>query len=202
MNNGYNKTFVENIIETQLGRFITDNTCKKHGPEQRKFFMRLPSLGDPSNRLLGSINACLNQFKLGSIKVELLHSFSRLEGNFRFKDQQPKHLLNGVVYQVTCSCNLRYIGETKRCLKVRFEEHCKTKGSNMTEIGKHLAESPGHTVSFDDVQILSFEQHFRKRRILESIIIQQSNHTLLKDNLKSVPLYIFNLPQYLITQTT
>ena len=35
----------------------------------------------------------------------------------------------------------------------------------MTEIGKHLAESPGHTVSFDDVQILSFEQHFRKQNI-------------------------------------
>ena len=202
MNNGYNKTFVENIIGTQLDRFITDNTCKKHEPEQRKYFMRLPFLGDPSNRLLGSINACLNQFNLGSIKVELLHSFSRLEGNFRFKDKQPKHLLNGVVYQVTCSCNLRYIGETKRCLKVRFEEHCKTEGPNMTEIGKHLAESPGHTVSFDDVQILSFEQHFRKRRILESIFIQQSKHTLLNDNLKSVPLYIFNLPQYLITQTT
>ena len=135
------------------------------------FFMRLPFFGDPSNRLLVSMNACLNQFKLGSIKVELLHSFSRLEGNFRFKDNQPKHLLNGVVYQVTSSCNLRYIWETKRCLKVRFEEHCKTEGSNMTEIGKHLAESPGHTVSFDDVQILSFEQHFRKRRILESIFI-------------------------------
>ena len=81
-------------------------------------------------------------------------------------------------------------------------EHCKTEGSNMTEIGKHLAESPGHTVSFDDVQILSFEQHFRKRRILESFFIQQSKHTLLNDNLKYVPLYIFNLPQYLITQTT
>ena len=138
--------------------------------------MRLPFLGDPSNRLLGSINACL--------KVELLHSFSRLEGNFRFKDKQPKHLLSGVVYQVTCSCNIRYIGETKRCLKVRFEEYCKTEGSNMTEIGKHLAESPGHTVLFDDVQILSFEQHFRKRRILESIFIQQSKHTLL-NGLKS-----------------
>ena len=157
--------YIVNIANCILIKKITNDTCRKHGPEQRKFFMRLPFLGDPSNRLLASINACF--------KVELLHSFSRLEGNFRFKDKQPKHLLNGVVYQVTCSCNLRYIGETKRCLKVRFEEHCKTEGSNMTEIGKHLAESPGHTVSFDDVQILSFEQHFRKRRILESTFIQQ-----------------------------
>ena len=41
-------------------------------------------------------------------------------------------------------------------LKVRFDEHCKTEGANMTEVGKHLAESPGHTVSFEDVKILSF----------------------------------------------
>ena len=80
MHNGYNKTFLENIIGTQLDRFITDDTYRKHGPEQCRFFMRIPFLGDPSNRLLGPINACLNQFKLGSIKVELLHSFSRLEG--------------------------------------------------------------------------------------------------------------------------
>ena len=85
MNNGYNKTFVESIISTQLDRFVTDDTYRKHEPEQCNFLMRLPFLGDPSNRLLRSINACLNQFKLGSIKVELLHSFSRLEGNFRFK---------------------------------------------------------------------------------------------------------------------
>ena len=198
MHNGYNKTFLENIIATQLDRLITDTSYKKHGPEPRRFFIKLPFLGDPSNRLLGSINSCLNQLKLGSIKIELLHTFSRLEGNFRYKDKQPKHLLNGVVYQVTCSCDLRYIGETKRCLKVRFDEHCKTEGANMTEIGKHLAESPGHTISFDDVQILSFEQHTRKRRILESIFIQQSTHTLLNDNLKSIPLYIFNLPHYLM----
>ena len=67
---------------------------------------------------------------------------------------------------IQCSCNLRYIGDTKRCLKVHSEEHCKTEGSNMTEIGNYLAESPGHTVSFDDLQILSFEQHFRKRSII------------------------------------
>ena len=33
-----------------------------------------------------SMSAWLNQFKLGSIKVELLRSFSRLERNFRLKD--------------------------------------------------------------------------------------------------------------------
>ena len=68
----------------------------------------------------------------------------------------------------------------------------------MTEVGKYLAESPGHTVSFEDVKILSFEPHTRKRRILESIFIQENKFKLLNDNLRSIPLYIFNLPQYLL----
>ena len=66
----------------------------------------------------------------------------------------------------------------------------------MTEVGKHLAESPDHTISFDDVKVLTMEQHFRKRRYLESLFIQESlyKYELLNDNHKSVPLYLFNLP--------
>ena len=93
--------------------------------------------------------------------------------------------------KITLSTIFLYISlkfETKRCLKVRFEEHCKTEGTNMTEVGKRLAESPGHTVLFEDVKILSFESHTRKRRILESIFIQESKFKLLNDNLRSIPL--------------
>ena len=64
MHNGYNKVFLKTIIGTQLNRLYTNDTDKKHGPEQCKFFIRLPFLGDPSNRLLGSINSCLNKLKL------------------------------------------------------------------------------------------------------------------------------------------
>ena len=68
----------------------------------------------------------------------------------------------------------------------------------MTEVGKHLAESLDHTVSLEDVNVLSFESHTRKRRIFESISIQESKFTLLNDNLRSIPLFILNLPQYLL----
>ena len=188
--------FIENIIKTQLNRLYSEESYKKFGPDPKQIFIRLPYLGDASNRLLGSLNSCLNQIKLGTINVNISHYFSRLEGNFSFKDKQPKHLLNGVVYQITCSCGLCYIGETSRCLKVRFDEHCKREGINVTEVGKHLAESPDHTISFDDVKVLTMEQHFRKIRYLESLFIQESlyKYELLNDNHKSVPLYLFNLP--------
>ena len=100
-------------------------------------------------------------------------------------------------YQITCSCGDRYIGETSRCLKIRYEEHCRTSGTGITEVGKHLIDNPTHTLEFSNVKILGFESNMRKRRVLESIFIQDSilKHTLLNDNLKSVPLYIFNLPR-------
>ena len=145
MQNGYTKSFIENIIKTQLNRLYSEEPYNKFGPDPKQIFIRLPYLGDASNRLLGSFNSCLNQIKLGTINVNISHYFSCLEGNFSFKDKQPKHLLNDVVYQIKCSCGLRYIGEISRCLKVRFDEHCKREGTNMTEVGKHLAESPDHT---------------------------------------------------------
>ena len=67
---------------------------------------------------------------------------------------------------------------------------------NITEGGKHLANNPSHTIEFSNVRVLGFERNTRKRRVLESLFIPDStfNHKLLNDNLKSVPLYLFNLP--------
>ena len=90
---------------------------------------------------------------------------------------QSNHILNVVVHRISgdFSCNLPYIGQTKSYLKVRFDEHCKTEGSNMTEIEKYLTGSPGQKVSLYDVQILCIKQHFSDQKILENILIQQSN---------------------------
>ena len=102
-------------------------------------------------------------------------------------------MLNNVVYQITCLCNYRYIGETNRCLQIRYDEHCKTSGANITEVSKQLADNPTLTIEFSNAKVLDFERNARKRCVLESLFIQDS---MLKhnDNLKSIPLYLFNLP--------
>ena len=41
----------------------------------------------------------------------------------KFKDRQPKHLKSYLVDKITCSCGRSYIGETGRCVQVRFDEH-------------------------------------------------------------------------------
>ena len=92
-------------------------------------------LGDISYKISSSMKSCLNQIKCGRLNLVFSHDFIRLENMFKFKDRQSKHLQNGVVYKITCSCGKMYIGETGRYLKTRISEHMKTSGTNITEVG-------------------------------------------------------------------
>ena len=199
MNNGYNLSLIENTVKLFLGKCFNDNNNAdntKYGPDQFKVFIKLPFTGDMSHKVSSSIKSCLNQIKCGRVGLIFSHGFMRLDNKFKFKDFQPKHLQSGVVYKIECSCGKVYIGETGRCIKTRFDEHIKTSGTNITEVGKHLTCSPTCTISFEDVSILAYEHRMRKRRILESLYIQDFNlREILNDNLHSVPLYLFNIPQ-------
>ena len=109
--------------------------------------------------------------------------------SLNLKTFKPKHLQSVVVYKIKCTCGKVYIGETGQCIKTRFDEHIKTSGTNITEVGKHLACSPTCTISFEDVSILAYEHRIRKRCILllESLYIQDFNlREILNDNLHSV----------------
>ena len=114
---------------------------------------------------------------------------------FKFKDRQPTHLKSDVVYLITCSCDRKYVGETSRNVKVRFDEHMKTSVANPTEVGKHLQNNPNCKIAFNDCKILGYESYTFRRKLKESLFIQQlDDGKLLNDKLSSVPLFIFGLP--------
>ena len=63
-------------------------------------------------------------------------------------------------------CNLQYIGETKRRLKDRFNEHRRTidnpnTKSKPTTAAEHFLSSPNHTVN--DMQLIPIEKIFSNR---------------------------------------
>ena len=99
MNNGYNESHIKSIIGIFLDKCFNKNSGiePKYGPEQFKFFIKLPYLGDISYKISSSMKSCLNQIKCGRLNLVFLHDFTRLENMFKFKDRQPKHLQNGVV---------------------------------------------------------------------------------------------------------
>ena len=74
----------------------------------------------------------------------------------------------GVVYQLTCSCSQKYIGQTKRNLITRLNEH-RTRQSS--EVCRYLMENPKHTVNFDSPIILDRSNYSTKLRIKETLHI-------------------------------
>ena len=193
-NNGYSKNFTYSIINKEITNKV--NTTEKlvhEGPEKFKVYFKLPYIGDISSK----VKQCISKDLPGKCQLIYLNSYSKLCHKFSFKDRQPKHLKHDLVYRITCSCGRRYIGETCRALRTRFEEHMKTSGTGMTEVGKHLAANPSCQITFENCDILTFESKMFKRKIKESLYIQEyDDGTLINDKLKSVPLFLFNLPTY------
>ena len=63
-------------------------------------------------------------------------------------------------------CNLQYLGETKRRLKYRFNEHHRTidnpnNKSKPTTAGEHFLSSPNHTAN--DMILIPIEKIFPNR---------------------------------------
>ena len=86
----------------------------------------------------------------------------KLSSFFSCKDTLPKSLQSYVVYQFTCAgCKACYVGETKRHLNTRIEEHLgKDKKSH---IYSHLQENPQcqENVNFDCFEITDHASYFR-----------------------------------------
>ena len=102
-------------------------------------------------------------------------TFSRLGDWFHFKDRQPRHLVSGAVYRITCSCQKFYWGETGKCILSRFEEHNKTFGTNLTTVGKHLKSSPTCHINFENnVEVVSKCHFASRRKLIETLYIQES----------------------------
>jgi len=196
MRNGYNEDYILSIINSFMSSKYNHNQGKRFGPDKYKIFISLPYIGEASEKIRGNINSCLSQMKCGGIQLVLIDKFSRVGDWFQAKDRQPLRLVNGVVYKIACSCGCFYIGETGRCLQTRFDEHCKTTGKSLTEVGKHLKENPGHSICFDtQVSALGRCNFTSRRKFLETLHLQDHKRDpgLLNDMLKSKPLYLFNV---------
>jgi len=91
-----------------------------------------------------------------------------------------------VIYEGLCSCDARYMGETDRCVHLRWEEHENVKKSS--EPAKHLKGNPGHKFSW---KILgNAPNHQSKRKILEALHISKFKPGL-NDQIKSTRLKLF-----------
>lgn len=94
------------------------------------------------------------------------------------KDRTPKELKNNVVYKIKCSnCDATYVGQTKRKLTTRINEHKKIKPSSNNVVANHALDY-NHKYEWDDIEILDTEQSYYKRLISEVTYIQSQSRAI------------------------
>ena len=89
-----------------------------------------------------------------------------------------------VVYRVPCAdCDASYVGQTRRRLSQRLEEHkkCVTTGDfNSSALAEH-AWTEGHRVAWDNVAVLASAADLTTRLSMESVHIRTTAHPLNRD---------------------
>ena len=91
------------------------------------------------------------------------------------------NLMSNVIYQYGCSkCNLRYIGETTRCLRLRIAEHegvsprtgHKITRPSHSSIRSHCIDLK-HDFNADNFKVIRQANYSSDSRIIEALLIHK-----------------------------
>jgi predicted GIY-YIG superfamily endonuclease len=98
----------------------------------------------------------------------------------RTKDPIPLSLQSSVVYEVECSCEKVYVGQTKQFLGKRLKNHTdavRKKNGTHSALSKHAIEED-HQINVASAKVLRKEPRLGKRLILEMIQIRKRPNAL------------------------
>ena len=96
------------------------------------------------------------------------------------------------VYKLPCKdCDLAYIGETGKSLKIRMKQHesnCRNHSNPSAVVNHHEL---GHSIDFANSCVIYPESHMTKRKIAESLLICQQQKQVMEGNINSFRLRVF-----------
>ncbi|EZA47078.1 hypothetical protein X777_16770 [Ooceraea biroi] len=97
------------------------------------------------------------------------------------KDMLTSSQKTNVVYKIKCAdCEACYIGQTKRHVTVRINEHksnIKKNESDWSVVSCHRAHD-GHEFDWMHVDVLHQDKHLRRREIAEMICIKKHSNSI------------------------
>ena len=126
----------------------------------------------------------LKVFTNNDIDFAIKWSTKKVKQLFRLKDKNPYPACR--IYEGVCSCGENYIGETKRNVQTRWNEHEDPRKDS--EPAKHLRDFPEH--KFNWKIIMTAPENKQKRKNLEASLIALKRPTL-NDQLDSNKLILF-----------
>ena len=126
----------------------------------------------------------IDHFTADNVKIIVTWITRKVKSLFPIKDKVIHK--SCVIYEGTCSCGEKYIGETKRNAEVRWAEHNNTK--KKSEPAKHLKLNIGHVFSWK--VLCAAPNNYRKRKVIEAYYIRRFLPTI-NDQLDIKSVYLF-----------
>ena len=170
---------ISHIIKKYFNLLLSSNRCKnvfQHLPVVA--FRRSPNLRDllvtaklPSNSANPQLS--FGSFRCGKNCATCPYISHGLTSYTFFSTGETRPIksnltceIKNLIYTIQCNrCNLQYIGETKRHLKDRFNEHRRTidnpNKSKPNSAAEHFLSSPNHTAN--DMLLIPIEKIFSNR---------------------------------------
>ena len=175
----YPKSVIDNQIKTFLNKQFTVDSGTNF-ERQETLHYSLPFIGHFSHVTKKKLWHICERF-CKDIDIKIAFSPLKLSSFFICKVTVPKSFQFYVVYQFTCvGCKACYIGETKRHLNTRIEEHLgKDKKSH---IYLHLQENPQcqEKVNSDCFEIIDRASSYFRLQIKEAMHINWKKPELNK----------------------
>ena len=129
-----------------------------------------------------------------NVKPQIAFTGRKVGTSFQIKDKTEMKHNHDIVYNNKYSeeqCNENYIGETGRRISERIIDHA---GRDLKSyVYKHCIETGHRSPDINDFKIIdsNFRKNVFKRKIVEALLIKQSNRTLNKQE-KLTELKLFN----------
>ena len=162
---------------------ITDNTQEEGTHGQHGDMVVLPYCQGTAERLkrvLNKVGVTVAFKPITTIRKLLCHP----------KDKTDKLQKCGTVYEINCSqCNAQYIGQTKRTLKSRLDEHKSAvrRGSTSTSGVATHTQSTGHHIDWENISVKDTEPNDSYRLVREAIRIRQQEPEMNRSSGYEVP---------------
>jgi hypothetical protein len=188
ISNGYPPNIVNKTIEDswikELKRSIYAQ-MEKDEEDPKEFYdvLHAPYVKGFSERL---------QAKIHPMNVGFVMKKAQTIQSIVCKGMKPKQNLKqkkDVVYMVQCeTCDMKYIGETRKMLETRISQHQKDVQNRKDENSFfcHVKMNKGHRIDWDGTKILEEEDNTIRRKIKESIFIEALNPGTKMDQLMNL----------------
>lgn len=171
--NNYPSSFFEPIIKKRIHQLYNTNHNKPKQNEPNNY-ISLPYVRGTSENI---------QKILEKHQLKVAHKPNNCSSKC-FSKMCPKYDAGehaGVVYKIQCKqCNGAYIGQTQQYLHKRLCNHKNNVRNNKPDtsaLAKHAIEN-GHCFDFQNTKILTNENDFQKRLVLEMLHIAKEDNTI------------------------